>query len=370
LRATEPTGAFQSFSVLDERSNSPSQKWNIAMYSKYRNSVLTASIALALASASGAALAGPPCEDDPSHKANKSSHTNMPGQTNMPSQANKSGQAYQSRQANMQDQDISSARQESQIQTTYSLNSNLRENDLQVSVKDGKATLTGTVEEDVSKELANTIALNVAGINSVDNQIKVDPNYAPAARISQERSFGEVVEDAAVTAAVKSKLLWSSNTDGMGMDVDTKKGKVTLTGSAKSDAAKAFAQTTAENTRGVVSVDNRLVVDSSSDSNLANNDFGQETYTTVSDGWITTKVNSTLIYSTNVESRHIEVSTDQGVVTLSGTVDTNDDRDHAIELAENIRGVKSVNAAELTLSNRSNLSSTGLTQNVSNSDSE
>jgi osmotically-inducible protein OsmY len=290
------------------------------MYSKLRKTVLASSIALALASASGAALAGTDCQNDKSHQAN------MPGQ------------------------DISEARQETQILTSYSLNSYLRANDLQVSVDEGKATLTGTVEEDVSKQLAHDIAHGVAGIDSVDNQIKVDSDYAAPARTSQDRSFGEVVDDASITATVKSKMLWSKNTEGLQMNVDTSKGKVTLSGDAESEDAKALAATMAENTRGVVSVDNRLVVNSTKPaSEVANNDSGKAGFPDVSDGWITTKVTSTFMYSANVESHNIEVSTDQGIVTLTGKVDSDIERKEAIELAGNIRGVKSVNATGLTI---------------------
>lgn len=290
------------------------------MYSQYRKSVLSSAIALALALASGTAMAGTSCDKDPSDK------------------------------AHMQSQDISEARLESQILTTYSLNSSLRANDLQVSVEEGKATLSGTVEEDVSKELANAIALGVTGIDSVDNQIEVEADYAPAARTSQDRNFGEVVEDAAITAAVKSKLLWSKNTEGLEMDVDTTSGKVTLSGAAESDASKALAANTAANTRGVVSVDNRLVVNSIQAADKATTaDFAQDGSTEISDGWITTKVNSTFMYSTSVESNNIDVSTDNGVVTLTGKVDNNAERVEAIALAGNIRGVKSVDAKELKL---------------------
>ena len=191
------------------------------MYTKSRKLVLASAITLALASISGVAIAG------------------------------------------TLSQDVASARQESQIWTTYSLSPYLRANDLKVSVNEGTATLTGTVEENVDKELAKQIALGVDGIKSVDNQIKVEADYVSPARTSQERSFGEVVDDATITATVKSKLLWSKNTEGMEMDVDTRMGKVTLHGAAESDAAKELAGRMARNTRGVVAVDNQLVVDES-----------------------------------------------------------------------------------------------------------
>ena len=42
------------------------------------------------------------------------------------------------------------------------------------------------------------------------------------------------------------------------------------------------------------------------------------------------------------------MSTDKGIVTLSGKVDSGAERALAIELAQNVRGVNSVNAKALT----------------------
>ena len=152
------------------------------------------------------------------------------------------------------------ARQESQIWTTYALSPYLRANDLKVSVHEGKATLTGNVAESVNKDLAKQIALGVDGIKSVDNKIEVVPNYKAPAQ-SADRSYGEVVDDASITSAVKSKLLWSRYAEGLTAEVDTTRGKVKLTGSANSTEAKEAAGKLAMNTHGVHAVDNLLVVD-------------------------------------------------------------------------------------------------------------
>lgn len=67
----------------------------------------------------------------------------------------------------------------------------------------------------------------------------------------------------------------------------------------------------------------------------------------IADSWITTKVKSTFMYSSNVNSSDISVNTDKGIVTLAGNVDSGAEQALAIELAQNIRGVKSVNAKQL-----------------------
>jgi len=245
-------------------------------------------------------------------------------------------------------QNLVEARQETQIWTTYALSPYLRASDLKVSVHAGKATLTGTVEEGVSKDLAKQIALGVGGIKEVDNKIVIQPDYVPAK--SADRSYGEVVDDATITTAVKSKLLWSRHTDGLTADVDTRRGTVTLQGTADSTADRDLATRLALNTRGVMAVDNKLVVKNAKPTAAESaKAMGREAGKDVSDSWITTKVKSTYLYSSNVDGSDITVSTTAGIVTLSGKVDSGAERALAIEFAKNVRGVKNVHAKGLTL---------------------
>lgn len=279
------------------------------MYTQFRKSFLASSVALAIAGISG--VAG----------------------------------------ADTMSQDVTEARQETQIWTTYALNPYLRANDLKVSVDNGKATLTGKVEESVNKDLAKQIALGVSGIKEVDNQIVVQHDYV-VPKPSSTRSYGEAIDDATITATVKSKLLWSKATDGLTADVDTNRGQVTLKGTADSKDAKAIAGRLALNSRGVVSVNNQLVL-APKKPTVADSakSTAKEAEQDISDSWITTKVKSTFMYSSNVEASDIDVSTHAGVVTLSGKVDSGAERALAIELADNVRGVQSVQSKGLTVRN-------------------
>ena len=249
-------------------------------------------------------------------------------------------------------QSLTDVRQEVQIWTTYALNPYLRADQLKATVKNGKATLTGVVPEGVNKDLAKEIALGVEGISEVDNQIKVvsDSNQAQANPMS---GFADAIDDATITAAVKSKLLWSRYTEGLKTTVVTKSGRVSLTGSADSAAAKELAGRLAMNTRGVVSVQNALVVSQNKTENMDStkekvSSVAAETENVITDSWITTKVKSTLLYSSNVSGSDIEVTTKSGIVNLSGVLSSGAEKALAIELAENVRGVKSVEAKGLT----------------------
>lgn len=246
--------------------------------------------------------------------------------------------------------EMTDIRLETQILTTYTLSPYLRANDLQVTVQDGEATLTGMVDESVNKELAEEIALGAEGISAVNNNIEVKADYVPPVPMGA-RSYGELVDDVSITAAVKSKLLWSKHADGLATEVTTERGRVTLKGAAGSDEAREFAGRQAASTRGVMGVDNQLRVDPNITKNEPENkpdEVGKSDNSGMSDNWITMKVKATYMYSSNVSGSDISVTTEDGIVNLSGKVRSGVERALAIEHAQNIRGVKSIEARELT----------------------
>lgn len=234
-------------------------------------------------------------------------------------------------------QDIVDARQERQIWTTYALSPYLRGNNLVALVQSGRVRLTGVVAELAEKELAETIAAEVTGAQEVDNQILVQPGFVPAKQ-TMDRSYGEAVDDAAVTLEVRSKLAWSKSLQGLQALVDTTRGRVRLRGVADSQAAKNLAGRLAETTRGVAMVDNQLTVTGTPAFRLES-----ASGPVIDDAWITAKVRSTLLYSLNTSAADISVSTTGGDVTLTGKAKSGADRALVIELAQNVRGVRSVN---------------------------
>lgn len=241
---------------------------------------------------------------------------------------------------------VEDARREGQISASYALNPYLRANDLQVAVRDGQAVLQCKVDEKVAKELAGEIAMQVPGVTKIDNQIVVEADYKPNYKAS---SFGSKVDDASITTAIHSKLQWTKEVDSVGTDVSTKNGRVTLSGSADSQAAKDLAGQLSSNTRGVSSVTNNLkirelAISEDEKENLKAVNEGHR----VSDPWITAKVKSSFMFSSNINGSDIAVKTNNGIVTLSGAVANSSERAMAIETALHVRGVKNVLSDGLT----------------------
>ncbi|HYQ72429.1 MAG TPA: BON domain-containing protein, partial [Gammaproteobacteria bacterium] len=249
--------------------------------------------------------------------------------------------------ADSADEQSSDLWQKASLTTTYTLNHQLNPFKIDTGVDNGVATLRGTVDSEVERDLAEELALGVEGIHEVNNELVVNPDASdPGSDVEAaagERSFMSKVEDASLTARVKSQLLWNSNTSGMQIDVDTNSGIVTLSGTVDSDAEAELAGQIASNTRYVRDVENHLKV--SGDQMSIDDKVASETHEAapeVSDGWITAKVKSSLIYSRNVDGTDINVETDNGVVTLYGHVDSDFERESAIRIARGIKGVKDV----------------------------
>lgn len=248
---------------------------------------------------------------------------------------------------------LAQARQEGSIWTAFALNRHLSPFNIGVKVEQGTATLTGKVENQVDKDLATQIAGDTQGINKVDNQLQIDPQVAaePGTKANMAQRF----DDATLVATIKSKLLWNSVTEGLNIEVSATQGVVTLKGQAKDADAKQLAGSLASNTDGVTEVNNLISISARDtqaikEQNEAQANSVREEF---SDAWITSKVKSSLIYSRTLDGLNIKVETKSGVVRLDGVVANYAEKELAVEIARNIRGVKGVDADTLRVTPRS-----------------
>ena len=74
---------------------------------------------------------------------------------------------------------------------------------------------------------------------------------------------GAALDDAGITAQVKTDLIKEPNISALKIDVDTKAGAVTLTGTVPSEALKTRAGEIATAVKGVGSVNNMLTIQAS-----------------------------------------------------------------------------------------------------------
>ncbi|WP_052507134.1 BON domain-containing protein [Desulfonatronovibrio magnus] len=140
-------------------------------------------------------------------------------------------------------------------------------------------------------------------------------------------SFASVTDDRIVSSAKDSYVFKTFLKDG-DVQIQSKDGVVTLSGTVAEESHKQLAQETAANLPGVESVNNEL-------------ELKGERPAEMSDTWITLKVKSTLLFHRSV-SAMTEVSTKDGIVTLKGEADNQAQIDLTTEYAKDVEGVKKV----------------------------
>ena len=125
-----------------------------------------------------------------------------------------------------------------------------------VEVKDGIVTLKGEASNTAQKELSAEYAKDIEGVKEVRNEMTVAATPEPA-----ERTAGEKIDDASITAQVKTALLTHRSTSAMQTKVETRMGEVTVTGIAKNAAEKSLVTKLVADIQGVTTVKNEMTVD-------------------------------------------------------------------------------------------------------------
>ncbi len=124
-----------------------------------------------------------------------------------------------------------------------------------VDVKDGVVTLSGEATSMAQKDLTSQYAGDIEGVVAVKNLMTVKETPEP-----EERTYGEKIDDASVTALVKSALLTHRSTSAVKTKVATRNGQVMLTGIAENDAEKSLVTKLVSGIQGVTSVKNQMTV--------------------------------------------------------------------------------------------------------------
>jgi hyperosmotically inducible periplasmic protein len=158
----------------------------------------------------------------------------------------------------------------------------------------GRVRLSGTVPNFTAYRAAESDALAVRGVKTVQNQLRV--------------SFPSdlAVEDEEITAGISGGLLWYPNIDASKIEVTVNAGTVTLSGTVDSYWKKLKAEELAFDTGGVVWVINELAV-------VPTRDFTDELIAE-------NVIGALRRHSVILDPDSINVFVENGVVTLSGHV--------------------------------------------------
>ncbi len=150
---------------------------------------------------------------------------------------------------------------------------------------------------------------------------------------SSMNKVGNFMDDSAITAKVKAALLDDKGVKSTDISVKTENKVVTLSGFVASQAEAEKAVATAKAVEGVSSVSDKLHVKDGATQSVSG--YAGDTATT-------SEIKAKLLADDMVPSRNVKVTTTDGVVQLSGTVESQAQSDRAESVAKAVDGVKSV----------------------------
>jgi hyperosmotically inducible protein len=141
------------------------------------------------------------------------------------------------------------------VKTALLFHRNVSASKTDVLTKDGVVTLRGEASSQAQKELTTEYAKDVEGVKAVKNEMTV-------ARIPAKpvETIGEKIDDASITAQVKSSLLLHRSTSALKTKVSTKDGIVTVSGVARNAAEKSLVTKLVSGINGVTGVINNMTV--------------------------------------------------------------------------------------------------------------
>ena len=169
---------------------------------------------------------------------------------------------------------------------------------------------------------------------------------AYAGDMETDNKWEKGAKDAWIDGKAEATLLFNGNLDSFDINTDVKNGNVVLTGKVENSVDKKLAEELVANIDGVTSVDNKLTIVSDKDMDGDMSDDMEDTVdegtSELTDAKIATVIKTRLLMDTDISGFDIDVDVENGVVMLTGDVDSDAERDLAVEIAKNASDVKDV----------------------------
>jgi len=141
------------------------------------------------------------------------------------------------------------------VKTALLFHRNVSASGTTVSTVGGIVTLSGVADSVAQKELTTEYAKDIDNVVSVNNEMTITSKPGMPAP-----TIGDKIDDASITAQVKSSLLTHHSTSALHTTVSTTDGVVTVGGIAKNDAERSLVTKLATDITGVISVVNNMTI--------------------------------------------------------------------------------------------------------------
>lgn len=236
--------------------------------------------------------------------------------------------------------DLSDSAITTSIETRMGLDPHVPAFSIHTKTVDGVVTLTGRVEDDEQKALAEKIAREEPAVKDVINDLTIIPTTITE---KQERGFKQVAADKQVASAIRSRMVYNKESKGLKIGVDVVNGDVVLHGVVNSEEQKEHLAKIAANTKGVNSVRNDLIVREKLKKGFIGG-IGRD----LGDEWLEKKIETAILVTRKLSIRELDVEVDDGICYLTGVTENEETKKVAGDIAGGYTGVlKLVNAVSV-----------------------
>lgn len=188
----------------------------------------------------------------------------------------------------------------------------LRGWDISVDARYGKVTLDGSVASEKDRQTVESIAAKTSGVERLENNLRV--------------TGSNPYSNSALEQAIRSELMARPDLRNFNIEVQESQGKVVLSGLTQTQGEAQIAEQVARSHQGVTKVDNQISVrPGPGNSELA------------------LRVRRALLGEGDIKLDSLEISANNGTVTLRGDRTDFRDIDRILSVAMMVEGVKNVN---------------------------
>ena len=212
------------------------------------------------------------------------------------------------------------------VKTALMLSKHVSPFDIEISTKQGAVTLEGQVPSEEIKAMAGLIAQDTSGVKQLHNNLVIDPATRPNPETSR---LSERVADLEIKTIIEDAIRKSPELKDKPIELTVRERKVNLNGVVETESQKNLAQQIAWGVQGVAGVTNNITVTASQAGDSPEDKLAKR---------VEFELYSTKAFSLNT----LQVHSQNGTVTLGGTVATRAEKLLAERVAQTVSGVRKV----------------------------
>jgi len=156
-----------------------------------------------------------------------------------------------------------------------------------------------------------------------------------------DRSSEQMVSDSWLDGKLESALLFNDQLNSFAIDTEVTNGVAYLSGAVESEIDIDLAGEVAKSVEGITKVENDLVVDAkATDKAKSSESYQQQSKwrQSVHNATLTASIKSKLLLNEHTDGLDMNVDSMNGVVTLTGTVNSEEESELAEQIAKNAKG--------------------------------